>query len=89
MGANRPVDNSGIGDEVEVTLTKGVGENPKGPDPAVWGSDEERPQSGGNARERDLGGLGIGEIRNAGTPEEVKGPGPEWEQSEQGEYINR
>jgi hypothetical protein len=69
-------DNQGVSDSVEVEV--------KGPDPNVWGSDEERPQPASGPV-----GPGIGEIHNQGTPEEVKGPGPEWEANEEGEYVNR
>ena len=33
--------------------------------------------------------LGIGEILYEGTPQEIKGPGPEWEKDEEGNYVNR
>ncbi len=56
----------------------------KGPDPKVWGEDDDRPGA-------VLGetGPGIGEIWNEGTREQVKGPGPEWKTNDEGEYVNR
>lgn len=72
--------NVGVNDSYEATLVKG-------PDPEVWGADEERPTAA--AAESTLGGPGVGEIWYEGTPDEVKGPGEQWRQNENGEYINR
>lgn len=55
----------------------------KGPDENVWGTD--RPE--GIAPEQQV--LGINEIRDEGTPQELKGPGPEWSTDDKGEYVNR
>lgn len=52
----------------------------KGPDPKEWG---ERPV-GATAM-----GLEIGEVRHEGTEDEVKGPGPQWQKNDQGEFVNR
>jgi hypothetical protein len=73
------VENIGPTDSIEVEI--------KGPDPLVWGDDEDRPRPS----EEDAGppGLAIGEIINEGTDEELKGPGPAWETDEDGNYINR
>ena len=37
----------------------------------------------------DRVGLGIEEVAFQGEPDEVKGPGPEWEKGAGGEYVNR
>lgn len=63
------IDGAAIEDTVLVDI--------KGPDPAEWGeehaaADPSAPVSAA------LGGLGIGEIVNEGTEEELKGPGPQW-----------
>jgi hypothetical protein len=67
-------DQGQIADTVETAV--------KGPDAAVWGNDEDRPQATDE-------GLAIGEIRNEGEPNERKGPGPAWETDDQGNYVNR
>lgn len=59
----------------------------KGPDPSVWGSDEDRPQGGGAAS--TLQGMEVGEIKEDPELGVIKGPGEEWRQDENGEYINR
>lgn len=35
------------------------------------------------------GGLPVGEIAFEGEPDELKGPGPQWERDEEGNYVNR
>lgn len=73
---NGAQDAAGLQDEVFVEL--------KGPDPEVWGNDGDRPTA---ATGED--GPGINEIWFEGTSSEIKGPGPEWERDDQGNYINR
>lgn len=69
-------------------VTDGYAAELKGPDPNEWGEDSDRPEAiagtpGGTP------GLAIGEIRNEGSDEELKGPGPQWETGEEGEFVNR
>lgn len=61
-------DRTAVGDSLYVEV--------KGPDPQAWGDPGDRPAAAGG----DAGAepLAIGEIRDEGTPEEVKGPGEEW-----------
>lgn len=70
MGANRDAVSSQDNVQVEV----------KGPDPEVWGTEEERAARNAvpDISEQHPG---VGEIWDEGTPEEIKGPGPEWENS--------
>jgi hypothetical protein len=44
----------------------------KGPNPEVWGDEENRPQLTSDES------LAIGEIRDEGEETQVKGPGEEW-----------
>ncbi len=84
MGRER--DDTRTNDRVIPTLRGEDGEV-KGPDPSEWGAEEERMASPDSPA--DSLGPGIGEIHNEGTPEEVKGPGQQWEKNDQGEYVNR
>ena len=89
MGVNRPEgqeESQIVGSEVPIqetdTDTLPVQDNViaeiKGPDPEVWGTEEERAAQQPAPPEIAGASFEIDEIRNAGTDEEVKGPGPEW-----------
>lgn len=66
MTESSHVDGGGISDEVQVEL--------KGPDPEIWGPDEERPDSLANQGSQ---GVAAGTVQDEGTAEEVKGPDPD------------
>ncbi len=66
-----------VEDSVEVTV--------KGPDPEVWGANEDRPTSPGT-----LAGPGLDQIHNEGEESEVKGPSSEvWAKDDDGNYTGR
>lgn len=71
------IDGGGAEDEVSYTLT-GADGRVKGPDSRVWGDDADRPVAASD--QPDPNALDYGEIRNEGTPEEVKGPSEYWRQ---------
>ena len=82
-GENPVVNLPGIGE----IWNEGTQEEVKGPDPAVWGTQEERDvvlaESGMSQEPQNPG---VGEIWNEGTEEEVKGPDPsQWQVNAQGE----
>lgn len=78
--SGQPVDSGGVSDEVSFVVRNEEGEatQVKGPDPKVWGRDEDRPVSA--AEMDDSLYLDYGEVVNEGTPEQVKGPDESWRQ---------
>lgn len=81
-------DGTGASDATQVVLRAEDGtithaEGVKGPDPDVWGADEERPDP--FAAQADEG-VPLDTVTDDG----VKGPASEyWEQDEDGNYVNR
>lgn len=60
----------------------------KGPDPEEWA---ERDEAVANTEQEAsfAAPLGIGEVRNEGEEDQVKGPSEQWRQDEEGGYVNR
>lgn len=83
------VDGSQSTDTIHVDHRDAQGNQVKGPDPEVWGNEEDRPRPVEEQGGPVVQGLEIGEIINGGTDEEVKGPGHVWEQDDEGNYVNR
>lgn len=74
-----PTDGATTTDDVSYVVTNESGEvaQAKGPDPNVWGSDDERPVAAGDRNPADEG-PGYDEVWYENTPEQIKGPDGSW-----------
>jgi hypothetical protein len=82
QGSVTPRQRAGLDQEVGTDNPAGIEDavesiHAKGPDPDVWGNDEDRPAAQ-DAASQGPQGVPVGEIWYEGTEDEIKGPGPEW-----------